>query len=117
MTPHHFVSVSIICMTETCKRTTYYVRLTTDEGFTIEPVSYRTGHEYMEDGVLVVVPGITAPEALQAALYDAGDWSDILGLPVDPYEEEGEIILPTRRPRRRFEIQRMLKARKTSAST
>jgi len=115
MTPHPIVRICVVRMTESCKRTTYYVRLITDEGFSTEPSSHRTGHEYMKDDVLVVVPGLTDDEALQRALYDAGDWSDLLGLPVDPYEEDDEIVVPTMRPRRRFEMQRMMKSRRKSA--
>lgn len=110
----HVVSVSVVRMTESCRRTTYYVRLTTDEGFTIEPCSYHTGHEYMEDGRTVVVPGMDAAEALQLALHDAGDWSDLFRIPVTPYEEDGIVVEPSLRPRRRFENQRRLRARRQS---
>ena len=117
MTPHAIVAISVVRLTESCRRTTYYVRLTTDEGFTTEPVSHCTGHEHMQDGELVVVPGLSAADALQRALYDAGDWSDLLGIPVDPYEEDGQIVVPTMRPRRRFEMKRMLDARRASTAS
>ncbi len=110
----HVVSVSVVRMTESCRRTTYYVRLTTDEGFTIEPSSHCTGHEYVEDGRTVVVPGIDAGTALQRALYDAGDWSDLLRIPVTPYEEDGIVVEPSLRPRHRFEKQRRMRARRQS---
>jgi hypothetical protein len=109
---HPIVGISVMRMTETCERTTYYVRLTTDEGFSTEPSSHRTGHAYVEDGVRVEVPGIAAAEALQRALWDAADWSDLLGLPVTPYEEDGRVVEPTMRPRNRFSMQRTMAARR-----
>ena len=112
---HVFTRVSIVRMTESCERTTYYVRLTTDEGFTIEPNSHRTGHAYVEDGVRIEVPGLSVKEALARTFYDAGDWADILGLAVDPYEEDGEERDPTMRPRQRFAMQRRMAARRKAA--
>lgn len=83
------VKISIFPMTESCERTTYYVRLDTDEGFHTEPCAHRTGHAYMDDGVRVEVPGLSKEEALQRALSDAGDWSDLLQIPMEPYIEDG----------------------------
>ncbi len=111
---HRIVSISVVRFTESCKRTTYYVRLTTDEGFTTEPVSHRTGHEYVEDGQRVVVPGQSAAEALVAAFSSADHWSDLLGIPVDPYEEDGVVVEPPTPVVRRFEMQRKIAARRTS---
>lgn len=109
---HPITSISILRMTETCERTTYYVRLATDEGFTTEPSSHRTGHVEVVDGVRTVVPGLSADEALARAHWDAGDWSDLLGIPVTPYIEDGVERGPTMRPRARFAIQREMKRRR-----
>ena len=114
---HHVITeVSVVRMTESCERTTYYVRLTTDEGFTIEPSSHRTGHAYVEDGVRVEVPGLSVEEARARTFYDAGDWADLLGIPVSPYEEDGEPKEPTMRPRQRFAMRRRLAERRDAAS-
>lgn len=111
---HVIIRVAIVRMTESCERTTYYVRLVTDEGYTIEPNSHRTGHAYMEDGVRVEVPGLSIEEARARTFYDAGDWADLLGLSVDPYEEDGVTHGPTMRPRRRFEMQRTMATRRAA---
>jgi hypothetical protein len=114
---HHVITdVSVIRRTESCERTTYYVRLTTDEGFTIEPNSHRTGHAYVENGVRIEVPGLSVEEARARIFYDAGDWADLLGIPVSPYEEDGEPHGPTMRPRQRFAMQRRMAERKRAMS-
>jgi len=83
------VQILVVPMYESCERTTYYVRLVTDEGFHTEPCAHRTGSVHMEDGVRVVVPGLSLDEARQRALCDAGDWADLLEIPMDPYVEDG----------------------------
>jgi hypothetical protein len=83
------VQILVVRMYETCERTTFYVRLVTDEGFHTEPCAHRTGSAYMEDGVRVEVPGLSLDDARQRALTDAGDWADLLQIPMDPYVEDG----------------------------
>lgn len=85
------VEVSVVRMDESCERTTYYVRLTTDEGFHTEPCAHRTGSVHMVEGERVVTPGLPIEEAMQRALSDAGDWSDLLQIPMTPYVEKGVV--------------------------
>jgi hypothetical protein len=77
----HIVRVEVTKMTETCERTTFYVQLTTDEGFSITPASYRTGSVYE--------PGLELAEARDRALIDAGTWADLLEIKVEPFVDDG----------------------------
>jgi hypothetical protein len=89
MTPNKIVAINVFSMWESCQRTTYYVRVTTDEGFTKEVESHRTGSVYTN------FEGLTKEEARDRALIDANTWSDFLGIPVDPYVEDGITYEPS----------------------
>lgn len=83
----NIVSIRVVRMWETCKRTTYYVELTTDEGFTMTPVSHRTGsmHE----------AGLSIEAARNRAIIDAGRWADFLELTAEPYVEKDVTYEPS----------------------
>lgn len=105
------VEISIYRTYESCERTRYYVRLTTDEGFHTDPCCHSTGHVEMVDGERVVVPGIPVEEALQRALSDAGDWADLLEIPMTPYVENG-VVQKAVWNRNRFTIERQIDAKR-----
>lgn len=98
------VGIRVYRTTESCERTSYYVELRTDEGFTKTPDCHVTGSVYTK-GV-----GLSVEEARDRALTDAADWSDLLGIPVDPYEEEGVVHEPSF-PLEIYTTQRELAAR------
>ncbi len=81
MTPKSITRIRVTVGYESCERWTYYVELTTDEGFTMTPNGHVTGSVYAE--------GLTRQEARDRALIDAHNWSDFLGLPVEPFVEDG----------------------------
>lgn len=101
------VQVSVVRMDESCERTTYFVRLTTDEGFHTEPCGHRTGSVHVVDGERIVTPGLDIEEALQRALSDAGDWADLLEIEMTPYEEDG-VVQKAAWDRNRFTMQRLI---------
>lgn len=107
------VEISIVRMDETCERTTYYVRLTTDEGFHTEPCAHRTGSVHMVDGERVVTPGLAIEEALQRTLSDAGDWSDLLQIPMTPYIENG-VVQKALWDRNRFTNERRMNVKRAA---
>lgn len=85
------VKIRITRMWETCNRTTFYVELETDEGFTMTPSGHATGSDYTNG------EGLSVEEARDRALIDAADWSDFLQIPVEPYVEEGVTYEPNMR--------------------
>jgi hypothetical protein len=96
------VKVAVTKMYESCERTTFYVQLTTDEGYSITPASYCTGSIYG--------PGLKLSEARDRALTDAGTWADLLELKVEPYIEDGITYKPSF-PMEIYTTRRVLKAR------
>jgi hypothetical protein len=96
------IKVAVTKMWESCERTTYYVQLTTDEGYSITPASYCTGSVY---GL-----GLELAEARNRALTDAGTWADLLELEVEPYIEGGITFQPSF-PMKIYTTRRILKAR------
>lgn len=76
-------------MTESCERTTYYVRATTDEGLTKEVDAHRTGSIYTNG------EGLSVDEARDRALIDAHTWADFLGIEAEPYVENGVTYAPS----------------------
>lgn len=99
--------VQILKMWESCQRTTFYVELTTEEGFTITPDSFRTGSVYTN------FEGLNIDEARDRALITADTWADLLKLQVEPYVEDGKTFEPsmTLRP---YETERVLADRKVA---
>lgn len=73
------VKIHISHMYESCERHTFYVVVTTDEGFTREVESHQTGSIYTDH------EGLTVEEAMDRALITAADWGDFLQLPVEPF--------------------------------
>jgi hypothetical protein len=110
------VQVSVVRMDESCERTTYFVRLTTDEGFHTEPCGHRTGSVHVVDGERIVTPGLDIKEALQRALSDAGDWADLLEIEMTPYEEDG-VVQKAAWNRNRFTMQRLFDKRRAERET
>lgn len=96
------VRVAVTKMYESCERTTFFVQLTTDEGYSITPESYCTGSVYG--------PGLEIAEARDRALTDAGTWADLLELKVEPYSEDGATHQPSM-PMEIYTTRRVLKAR------
>ncbi len=86
---NNIVKIRVFSMWETCERTTYFVELTTNEGFTMTPSSHRTGSVYTNH------EGLSIVEARDRALIDAHEWGDFLLLAVDPYIEAGITYEPT----------------------
>lgn len=116
MTPAHQIAekltearritaIRIYSMHESCQRTTFYVDLVSDEGFTITVASHRTGSVYTN------FEGLTLEEARDRALIDADTWGDFLGIAPTPYTDDGMTYQPsmTMRP---YETRRVLAARK-----
>ena len=96
------VKVAVTKMWESCKRTTFFVQLTTDEGYSITSASYCTGSIYG--------PGLELVEARDRALTDAGIWADLLELKVEPYSEGGVTYQPSM-PMEIYTTRRVLNAR------
>ncbi len=89
--PSRIVSVSVFSMYESCERTTFYVRVTTDEGLTKEVEAHRTGSIYTNG------EGLSIEEARDRALIDAATWGDFLGLTPEPFVSEGVTHEPSMR--------------------
>lgn len=83
------VRIRVFKTWESCERTTFYVELTTDEGFTMTPRSWATGSIYTNH------EGLSIEEARDRALTDANEWGDFLQITVEPYEEDGVIYTPS----------------------
>ena len=99
--------VRVFSTYESCERTTFYVELTTEEGFTITPDSFRTGSVYTNH------EGLSIDEARDRALMQAGMWCDLLKLLVEPYVEDGKVIEPSM-ALNIYETQRVLADRKVA---
>jgi hypothetical protein len=97
MTPKNIVSISVFSMWESCERTTYFVRLKTDEGFDMTPASYRTGSVYTN------FEGLTKEEARERAMMDAASWGDFLCIPVTPLIETIDGVETEMKPKRTFD--------------
>ncbi len=82
------VRIRVFSMYESCQRTTYFVELTTDEGFTMTPCSHRTGSVYTD------FQGLSKEEARERAVIEAQEWADLLMLPMEPFEEDGVLVEP-----------------------
>jgi hypothetical protein len=94
--PGSITKIRVFKMEESCKRTTFFVELTSDEGFTITPCSHCTGHEHRGlDGKMVQVPGLSIEEARNRALIEAATWADFLRTTPEPYlDEDGGTVSP-----------------------
>lgn len=101
----HIVAIRVLRMWESCQRTTFYVELLTDEGFTMTPASHRTGSVYTN------FEGLSEDEARQRALIDADTWGDFLGIVPEPFTQDGVTYVPdmTMRP---YETRRVLAERR-----
>lgn len=102
---NNIVAVSVFKTWESCERTTFYVSLRNSEGFTLEPISYRTGSVYTN------FEGLSIEEARDRALIDAADWADFLGLVVEPYIEDGVEYKPSM-TFNKYQIRRELQRRR-----
>ena len=102
---HSIVRIRVISMWESCNRTTFYVELTTDEGFTMTPCGHATGSDYT-DG-----KGLSIGEARDRALTDAGTWGDFLGIAPDPFLVDGQEAKPIM-PMELYTTRRVLAARR-----
>ena len=81
--------ISIMKTYESCERTSFYVMLTSDEGFTMTAASYQTGSIYTNH------EGLSIEEARDRALIDAANWADFLRIEADPLIEDGETFKPS----------------------
>lgn len=88
----HIVKIDIFRMTESCDRTTYFVRLTTDEGMTMTPSSFAS-HCLYDD--IAGRQGLSVTEARDRALTEAHEWGDFLEIEVTPYREDGITYEPS----------------------
>lgn len=86
---HRIVRISVLRTYESCERHTYYVRVETDEGFTKEVESHRTGSVYTNG------EGLSIEEARDRALIDAATWGDFLGIEPEPYVADGVTHQPS----------------------
>lgn len=106
---HRIVGIRVVRTWETCERTTFYVELETDEGFTMTPLSHRTGSERPK------IEGLSVEEARERALIDADTWGDFLGIVPEPFTHDGVAYAPsmTMRP---YETRRVLAERRKAKS-
>lgn len=104
-TPKNIVRIRVCRQWETCDRTTFFVELTTDEGYTMTPVSFRTGSERPK------IDGISIEEARDRALMSADTWGDFLGIVPEPFVHEGVTYTPSMEMRP-YEIERAMDARR-----
>lgn len=86
---HKVVEVRVYHMYESCERHTYAVQLVSDEGFSMDPMSYRTGSVYTN------FEGLTRDEARDRALIDAADWGDFFGITPTPFVEDDVTYEPS----------------------
>lgn len=103
---HVINKIRVFSTYETCERTTFYVELTSDEGFEMTPAGYATGSIYTNG------EGLSIEEARDRALMDAADWGDFLGIPVEPFIVDGVAIEPSMRFEK-YETRRILAQRRT----
>lgn len=83
------VRIRVTSMHESCNRTTFYVELTTDEGFTMTPCGHATGSDYTNG------EGLSIEEARDRAVTDAGTWGDFLGIEPEPLIVDGVKVEPS----------------------
>ena len=102
------VSISVFSTYESCERTTFYVRATTDEGLTKEVEGHRTGSIYTNG------KGLSIEEARDRALIDAATWGDFLGIEPEPFVVDGVTFEPSMKLST-YEYQRRSLARKAAA--
>lgn len=103
MSPVQITRIRVFSMWETCQRTTFYVELTTDEGFTMTPDSFRTGSIHTK------FEGLSLEEARDRALCTARDWGDFLRIGVEPFIDDTGVTHETSFPMRTYETQRWLR--------
>lgn len=104
----NIVSIYVQSTYESCERTTFYVTLKTDEGFTMTPAGHRTGSIYTNG------EGLSIEEARDRALIDAANWADFLQLEVEPFvDADGNAVTPSL-TFESYRIQREMKAPQTS---
>lgn len=99
--------IGIMKTYESCERTSFYVMLTSDEGFTMTAASHRTGSIYTNH------EGLSIEEARDRALIDAANWADFLQIEADPFIEDGKPVEPSM-TFDSYAIQRRLASRKSS---
>ena len=87
--PNSIVRVRVTSMRESCNRTTFYVELKTDEGFTMTPCGHATGSDYTNG------KGLSIEEARDRAVTDAGTWGDFLRITPDPLIVDGVEVKPS----------------------
>jgi len=87
----YVVKVDVYRMTESCERTTYFVRLTSDEGLTKDADSFAS-HCIYDD--MNGTKGLPVEEARDRALTTAADWADFFKLEVTPFYEDGVLHEP-----------------------
>lgn len=87
-TPELIERIRVVSMWESCNRTTFYVELTNDEGFTMTPCAHATGSDYTNG------EGLTIEEARDRAVTDAGTWGDFLRITPEPFIVDGVEIKP-----------------------
>ena len=86
----NIVSISILKMYESCERTSFYVQLTSDEGFTMTAAGHQTGSVYTNG------EGLSIEVARDRALIDAATWADFLQLEVEPFtDDNGNVVKPS----------------------
>ena len=99
--------ISVSKMYESCERTSFYVMLTSDEGFTMTASSHQTGSIYTNH------EGLSIDEARDRALIDAANWADFLRIEADPFIDDGKSYEPSM-TFDSYTIQRELAERKNS---
>lgn len=109
MTLKTIIAIRVFKMWETCERTTYYVELTTDEGFTMTPSGHATGSIYTNG------QGLSIEQARDRALIDAASWGDFLGIEVEPYIEDDITHTPSM-TLNTYSTRRILKERSAAKS-
>lgn len=105
---HKIVAIRVVSQWEICERTTFYVELETDEGFTMSAASFRTGSEYPK------VAGPSVDEARDRALITADTWGDFLGIAPEPFMQGGVEHAPSM-TMRSYQLQREERCEKGSA--
>lgn len=98
------VKIRVFSMSESCNRTTFYVELTTDEGYTMTPCGHATGSDYTNG------EGLSIEEARDRALIDAAEWGDFLQIEPEPFVVEGITYEPSMKLET-YSTRRFLKAR------
>jgi hypothetical protein len=102
------VRIRVFRMDESCERTTFFVELKTDEGFTMTPCCHRTGSVYTNG------EGLSVEEARDRALTEALEWGDLLRMTVEPYAEDG-VTYESSFPLETYTTQRAIAAERSAA--